>query len=178
MKLRQLLVVLAVASTTIAGVAAAVGSASAETAGDFTGSITGQKGSAWSNKCVDVAFSSGLNGTPIQSWDCNVTAAQRWTIRTDGTIRVFGKCMDVNTSSRANGAKVQLYDCNGTGAQQWRLSSAHEIVNPQANKCLDVTDWGTANGTRLQIWDCYGGANQKWEKFYDPPGRPLTPAPW
>jgi len=178
LKLRQLLVVLAVASTTIAGVAAAVGSASAKTAGEWIGSITGQKGSAWSNKCVDVAFSSGLNGTPIQSWDCNVTAAQRWTIRTDGTIRVFGKCMDVNTSSRANGAKVQLYDCNGTGAQQWRLSSAHEIVNPQANKCLDVTDWGTANGTRLQIWDCYGGANQKWEKFYDPPGRPLTPAPW
>ncbi len=86
--------------------------------------------------------------------------------------------MDVTGRSTANGAKVLLWDCHGGANQQWRLSTAHDVVNPQANKCLDVTDWGTANGTRLQIWDCHGGANQKWDKLYDPPGGVLTPAPW
>jgi beta-glucanase (GH16 family) len=122
-----------------------------------TGQITGIGG-----KCVDVAGANSANGTAVQLYDCNGTAAQRWTIGTDGTIRALGKCMDVSASSTANGAKVQLYDCNGTGAQQWRATAAHDLVNPQANKCLDAAGVSSANGTRLQLWDCTGGVNQKW----------------
>ena len=77
--------------------------------------ITGYGG-----KCVDVAGANTANGTPVQLWDCNGTAAQRWTIGADGTIRALGKCMDVSGGSTANGARVQLWDCNGTGAQRWQ----------------------------------------------------------
>jgi len=68
----------------------------------------------------------------------------------------------VNAGGTADGTKVQLYDCNGSAAQQWAVSSANDIVNPQANKCLDVTGNNSANGTPLQIWTCSGAANQKW----------------
>jgi glucosylceramidase len=121
------------------------------------GQITGFGG-----KCADVAGANTANGTPIQLWDCNGTAAQDWTIGSDGTIRALGKCMDVSGGGTANGTIVQLWDCNGTGAQQWRINAARDIMNPQANKCLDATGVSSANGTRLQIWDCAGGANQKW----------------
>ncbi|MGW0833231.1 ricin-type beta-trefoil lectin domain protein [Streptomyces prunicolor] len=113
-------------------------------------------------KCVDVNGASSANGTAIQLYDCNGSAAQQWTVGSDGTIRALGKCLDVNAGGTADGSKVQLYDCNGSAAQQWAVSSANDIVNPQANKCLDVTGNTSANGTPLQIWTCSGGANQKW----------------
>lgn len=113
-------------------------------------------------KCVDVAGASSANGTPVQLYDCNGTAAQQWSVNGDGSIRALGKCLDVTSGSTANGAKIQLWDCNGTGAQRWTVTGARDIVNIGANKCLDVTGNNSANGTRLQIWDCTGAANQKW----------------
>jgi beta-glucanase (GH16 family) len=121
------------------------------------GRITGIGG-----KCVDVAGASSANGTAVQLYDCNGTAAQQWTVNSDGTIRALGKCLDVTGGSTADGAKVQLYDCNGTNAQKWRVEAAGDIANVGANKCLDATGSSSANGTRLQIWTCTGAANQKW----------------
>ncbi|MFF4825509.1 ricin-type beta-trefoil lectin domain protein [Streptomyces sp. NPDC001312] len=113
-------------------------------------------------KCVDVAGANSANGTPVQLYDCNGTAAQQWTVASDGTLRALGKCLDVTDRGTADGSTVQLWDCGGGANQRWVVSSAHDIVNPQANKCLDVTGNNSANGTRLQIWTCTGGANQKW----------------
>jgi len=123
-----------------------------------TGPVTGLAG-----KCLDVAAAGTANGTAVQLYDCNGTAAQSWTLGADGTVRALGKCLDVSGGSTADGAKVQLWDCNGTGAQAWTYSAgSHDIVNPAANKCLDVTDNSSANGARVQIWSCTGAANQKW----------------
>ncbi|WP_327121310.1 lectin [Streptomyces sp. NBC_01341] len=121
------------------------------------GPITGLAG-----KCVDVAAGSAVNGTAVQLYDCNGSAAQQWTVGADGTIRALGKCLDVASAGTADGTKVQLWDCNGSAAQQWATPAARDIVNPQADKCLDVTGGSSANGTRLQIWTCTGSANQKW----------------
>ncbi|MCF6524816.1 lectin [Streptomyces sp. JJ36] len=125
--------------------------------GGSTGPITGLAG-----KCVDVAGADTANGTPVQLYDCNGTAAQQWTVAGDGTLRALGKCLDVDAGGTADGTRVQLWECNGTAAQQWVVSGANDIVNPQADKCLDVTGNDSANGTPLQIWTCTGAANQKW----------------
>jgi len=125
--------------------------------GGSTGPITGLGG-----KCVDVAGANSANGTAVQLYDCNNSAAQQWTIGTDGTIRALGKCLDVSGGSTADGAVVQLYDCNGSGAQAWQATASHDITNTAANKCLDARDNSSANGTRLQLWTCTGAANQKW----------------
>ncbi|MFE7234362.1 ricin-type beta-trefoil lectin domain protein [Streptomyces sp. NPDC002405] len=115
------------------------------------------------SKCLDVAGGSSANGTAVQLYDCNSSAAQQWTVQPDGSVRALGKCLDVASASTANGAKVQLYDCNGTGAQQWSYNaSTGDVVNLAADKCLDVTDNSSANGARAQIWSCTGAANQKW----------------
>ncbi|MFC7865821.1 RICIN domain-containing protein [Streptomyces murinus] len=113
-------------------------------------------------KCADVAGANSANGTPVQLYDCNGTAAQSWTVGSDGTIRALGKCLDVTDRGTADGSTVQLWDCTGGANQKWTVTGAHDIVNPQANKCLDATGNSSANGTRLQIWTCTGGANQKW----------------
>ncbi|MYQ41142.1 Beta-glucanase, GH16 family [Streptomyces sp. LamerLS-316] len=121
------------------------------------GPITGLAG-----KCVDVAAGSAANGTAVQLYDCNGTAAQQWTVGGDGTIRALGKCLDVASGGTADGTRVQLWDCNGSAAQQWATPAARDIVNPQADKCLDVSGANTANGTRLQIATCTGVPAQKW----------------
>ena len=121
------------------------------------GPITGLGG-----KCIDVAGASTANGTAVQLYDCNGTAAQTWTVGdTDGTIRSLGKCLDVTAASTTNGARIQLYDCNATGAQKWTVSNG-TLVNQGSGKCLDVTDRSTANGARLQIWTCSTTSNQTW----------------
>ncbi|ROQ77195.1 RICIN domain-containing protein [Streptomyces sp. NBC_01260] len=122
-----------------------------------TGQITGVGG-----KCVDIAAGGTANGTPVQLYDCNGSAAQQWSLGGDGTVKALGKCLDVASGGTANGSVVQLWDCNGSAAQRWSVSGARDIVNPQADKCLDATGNSSANGTRLQIWTCTGAANQKW----------------
>lgn len=125
-------------------------------------SATGVPIRGLAGKCVDVAGADPANGTPVQLYDCNGTAAQSWTVGPDGTVRALGKCLDVTGNGTADGSTVQLWDCTGGPNQKWAVSAAHDIVNPQADKCLDVTGNNPANGTRLQIWSCSGGANQKW----------------
>ncbi|MFE2046195.1 glycoside hydrolase family 19 protein [Streptomyces sp. NPDC059477] len=129
----------------------------AQPAAAATGQISGLAG-----KCVDVAAAGTANGTAVQLYDCNGTAAQQWNVGSDGTVRALGKCLDVSGGSTADGALIQLWDCNGSGAQRWTVSAARDIVNPQANKCLDVTGANSANGTRIQLWTCNGTAAQKW----------------
>jgi chitinase len=125
--------------------------------GGTGGQITGYGG-----KCVDVNAASSANGTAVQLYDCNGSAAQQWTVGSDGSIKALGKCMDLTAAGTANGTKVQLYDCNGTGAQKWQAGSGSTLVNPASGKCLDATGPSSANGTRLQIWTCTGAANQQW----------------
>ena len=113
-------------------------------------------------KCVDDNAGSATQGTHVQMWDCNGSAAQNWTIATDGTIRLNGECMDITGASTANGALVQEWACNGGANQQWQAVNG-TLVNPVSGKCLDDPGFTTSNGTQLEIWTCNGGSNQQWQ---------------
>ncbi|MFB8352760.1 family 16 glycosylhydrolase [Streptomyces niveus] len=125
--------------------------------GGTGGSITGLGG-----KCLDVAGANPANGTAVQLYDCNGSAAQQWSRGANDSLRALGKCLDVKDNSTANGAQLQLWDCAGTGNQRWAVSGANDVVNIQADKCMDVTGGAPTNGARAQIWTCTGAANQKW----------------
>jgi streptogrisin C len=130
------------------------------TSGGSTSSLV----SNWNGKCVDVPNANFSDGVPLQMWDCNNSAAQKWTF-VNGTLQTSNnKCMDVAWGSTADGAVVQIANCSGNAAQQWVLSAAGDLVNPQANKCLDITGWNSDSGAPLETWTCTGGANQKWHR--------------
>ncbi|PSL52065.1 PA14 domain-containing protein [Saccharothrix carnea] len=122
-----------------------------------TGRITGLAG-----KCVDVDNAGTADGTKVQLWTCNSTAAQQWTVSTDGTVRAFGKCLDVSAGATANGTVTQLWTCNGTGAQQWVAQPDNSLRNTRSGRCLDAAGNNSADGTVLHIWDCLNVGNQKW----------------
>ncbi|MET7726572.1 LamG-like jellyroll fold domain-containing protein [Streptomyces mirabilis] len=112
--------------------------------------------------CVDDDGKSTTNGTKIQVWACNGSAAQVWTAAADNSLRVLGKCLDVTSGGTTNGTLVQLYTCNNTGSQKWTTGPNGSLVNPQSGKCLDDPNGSTTNGTQLQIYTCNNSASQNW----------------
>ena len=125
--------------------------------GGKTGQITGLGG-----LCLDDRSASTANFNPVQVYTCNGSAAQQWTVASDGSLQVLGKCLDIDAAGTANGTLVDLYDCNGTGAQTWEPQSDGALLNPASGKCLDDTDKSTTPGTQVQIWSCTGATNQQW----------------
>ncbi len=129
------------------------------------GSSAGAIRGVGSGRCLDVSGAAQTNGTPVQIYDCNGQANQRWEATGASELRVYGsKCLDVSGRGTADGTQVVIWDCNGQNNQQWRFNADGSITAIGANKCLDVPNYSTANGVRLQIWSCNGQANQRWTR--------------
>jgi lysophospholipase L1-like esterase len=90
----------AVAQGWITPPAPLAGGATARPASEVVSGIAG--------KCLDLDGANNANGTPVQLWTCNHTAAQLWTPYTDSTLRVMGECLDATAGATANGTKTQL----------------------------------------------------------------------
>ena len=114
-------------------------------------------------KCVDDFRSSTANRNKIDIWSCNGTAAQRFTLASDGELQVRGKCID-DRAFGGKGTKVILFSCNGGSNQRWTHKANGEYVLAFRGLCLDDPAFNTTNGTQLEVWSCNGGANQKWSR--------------
>ncbi|QKW17790.1 ricin-type beta-trefoil lectin domain protein [Kitasatospora sp. NA04385] len=120
---------------------------------------------ATSGKCIDITGGNSADGTALQVYGCNGSAAQSWSYPRGGTIQAVGKCMDVRGGSSADGTAVQLYSCaSGAGAQQWTYTPATGQLKA-LGKCLDTTGGATADGTKLIINTCNGSASQRWRTY-------------
>nr|WP_307544341.1 PQQ-dependent sugar dehydrogenase [Streptomyces sp. V3I8] len=129
------------------------------TSGDTTrsGEVKGVNG-----KCLDIDNAQTADGTKVQIWTCNNSAAQKWTVPGDSTLRALGKCLDVSGGANADGTKIQLWTCNGSGAQTWTPQADGTVRNPQSGKCLDASGGTWNDGTTVHLWTCHTAANQKW----------------
>jgi non-reducing end alpha-L-arabinofuranosidase len=140
-------------------VAAGYAPYSGGTGSGATGKIVAGDNSA---KCVDNNNASGANGNKVQMWDCDGnTAAQNWTVNTNGTLTIDGGCLDITGANYANNTPIELWTCNGGANQQWTATNG-QLVNPASGKCLDDPASNTTNGTQLILYTCNGGSNQKW----------------
>ncbi|TFK21499.1 G-X-X-X-Q-X-W domain-containing protein [Coprinopsis marcescibilis] len=117
-------------------------------------------------KCLDVRGANFSNGTPVQVYDCNGTAAQNWVIYRGPTqVRLAGTnfCLDAG-SSPANGVGMKIWQCyDNLPAQQWVFTDENRIVLQGASQCLDLRLGDLANGNQIQTWQCTSNnANQIW----------------
>ena len=106
-------------------------------------------------------------GTQIQMWGTNSTAAQKWTLTSMGNgvynIRSGSAGLAADGGANTQGTKVWLYGYNGALDQQWILSSTangYTIKSAQTGLVFD----GGANqvGTKLQLWGSNLTVDQKW----------------
>ncbi|MEU6280835.1 LamG-like jellyroll fold domain-containing protein [Streptomyces sp. NPDC047028] len=112
--------------------------------------------------CLDVRGYNTDDGTPMEIYTCNGTHAQRFSLLTDNTLRVYGKCVTVAQGGTADHTPVELDHCTGSAAQQWTPSGTGSLTNPQSGRCLDDPSASTATSTQVQIYTCNGTAAQNW----------------
>lgn len=90
-------------------------------------------------KCVDVAGGKFTDGTPVQIYDCNDKAPQRWSLaRGDGTVKLTGTnyCLDAGSAyppnmtdtDASNGAQTHIAACNGGATQRWFYTDDDRIA--------------------------------------------------
>ena len=113
-----------------------------------------------SGRCVDVPGANPVDGTQLELFSCNNSAAQSWTY-TGGTVQAMGKCLDVRGADSRDATPVQIFACNGTAAQQWKYDPQTGQLQT-LGKCLDASGGGTADHTPLILYSCHHGDNQKW----------------
>jgi hypothetical protein len=121
---------------------------------------TGAPIRGFAGKCVDDFRNSTADRNKIDIWDCNGTAAQRFTFTSNGELQVHGKCIDDQAFGHS-GTKVILFTCNGGSNQRW-IHTGGSYVLVFRHLCLDDPAFSTTNGTQLVVWSCNNGANQKW----------------
>ncbi|KAG9222069.1 hypothetical protein CCMSSC00406_0008054 [Pleurotus cornucopiae] len=118
------------------------------------------------NKCLDVRGNVQANGTPVQIYDCNGSAAQSWLIGPGSTKVQLADttfCLDAG-SSPANGVGMKIWECfDNLPAQQWFLTDDNRIALENQGLCLDLTEGILTNGNQVQTWQCTDNDNnQAW----------------
>ncbi|MEU7782513.1 RICIN domain-containing protein [Micromonospora parva] len=122
-------------------------------------------------KCVDARAAASANGTAIQQYACNGSAAQQYQFvpTSDGYLRVSNRnnsaqVLDVTNRSTADSAPIQLWSYSGGNNQQWRAEPEgggyYRLVNRASGKCLDVPGASTADSVQLIQYACNGTAAQ------------------
>ena len=120
-------------------------------------------------KCVDVAGANSANGTAVQLYDCNGTAAQQWTVGSDGTIRALGKCLDVDRRRhrrRHAGPALGLQRLRRPAVDRHRAPATSSTRRPTSASTPPATARPTAPGCRSG--PARARANQKWTRPPDP----------
>ena len=125
-----------------------------------------------SGMMLDVSGGASKNGTNIQIYNNNESAAQRFNIThiSSGWYKICsqssGKALDVTGAAKKSGVNVQLYDYNGTAAQLWRFISTDQGYYYVQNKLgyyLDLEGGKTSSDANVQVSSKNDTNSQKWK---------------
>ncbi len=82
-------------------------------------------------RVLDVAGGGYTDGTNVQQYTWNNSAAQRWRVESIANGAAFkiinqrsGKCLDISERGTAPGTNIHQWQCHGMENQQWRLNRA------------------------------------------------------
>lgn len=131
--------------------------------------------------CIDVQQGVVVNGTPIQMWPCNGTAAQAWksTPYKDGSFQLRLKaqpnyCLDYydspNPPKTNGGTPLHLWECSN--AAKWRATLSNTgscnyrcilYYTDAYNQMIDLPNNFASAGARLQVWPFNNTTAQFWK---------------
>jgi hypothetical protein len=134
---------------------------SGSSAATLTGAVYLESGV--SGKCLDDAYDKATNGTKVQSYACNKSAAQEWVLGSNGTIEnANGKCIDNEYGKDLNDNPITMYTCNSSSTAEVWTDTNDILLNTNTKKCIDIPYATTKNGTALQLYTCNGKKQQSW----------------
>ncbi|MGW9028394.1 ricin-type beta-trefoil lectin domain protein [Streptomyces sp. NPDC055722] len=129
------------------------------TTGPLTSAFTISGGG---KRCIDDAGGSTTAGTKVQINTCNGATSEKWTIGTDGTVKVLGMCLDTTGNATTSGTLVVIDTCKTDATQKWKVTTTGTLVS-NANTAMCLTDPAASatTGTQLTLATC-GGSGQTW----------------
>jgi hypothetical protein len=117
--------------------------------------------SKMSGRALDVSGAGTSDGTSIQTWVRNNTAAQNFIItRMDNEYYTLkntnsGKYVDVSGAGTSDGTKIQIWIGNGTCAQMWRIehiaNGYYVFTSMCSGKAMDMSGYDK-NGAVTHLW--------------------------
>jgi hypothetical protein len=109
------------------------------------------------NLCLDLNGGVPVDDNHIQVFTCNGSFAQRWTLATDGTLRVVGRCAQVTADTT-----VHIIGCDDRSQAQWRVTGGDTLVNVATGECLTDPGGGARSGAGVRVTACAGAGSQRW----------------
>ena len=78
----------------------------------------------YDTKCLEVTGAATADGSPVDISDCTGAPAQRWRVRSDGSVVnvASGKCLDAVGHGTADNTALDIWPCTGGGNQIWQRS--------------------------------------------------------
>ena len=154
---------------------------------------------------LDVSNGVAGNGSAVQAYADNGTAAQRWSFSPAKTLRqrvdelaaanvgtlapgtyavrsaLSSSCvLDAAGAGTADGTAAQTWSANGTDAQAWLVEDAGAgyvtVRNAASGLALDVPGGSACSGAQLQLWTPNGSWAQRWVAVRDGAGIRLVSA--
>ena len=154
---------------------------------------------------LDVSNGVAGNGSAVQAYADNGTAAQRWSFSPAKTVRervdelaaanagtvapgtyavrsaLSASCvLDAAGAGTADGTAAQTWSANGTDAQAWLVEDAGAgyvtVRNAASGLALDVPGGSACSGAQLQLWTPNGSWAQRWVAVRDGAGIRLVSA--
>jgi hypothetical protein len=118
-----------------------------------------------SGYCLDVHNDGTAANTTVDSWACNNSPAQNWSI-SPGTIKHGNDCLSVQNNGKAASSSVVINSCSNAPGQVW-LENKSGFENPNSGLCLAIPAGQT--NEQLVISSCNGlyGANESWTSTLD-----------
>lgn len=120
------------------------------------------------DKCLDVQGGKKDNGTPVQVYTCNGSAAQKWVLwGSEAKLHLQNvnslKCLDVAGNNTANGTIIQISSCKDSTSQTWasELRGATSLKSVGTGKCLDLHTFD--NGNDAKLYTCNDTAAQQFD---------------
>lgn len=111
--------------------------------------------------CIDANGAGNVNGTVVQVYTCNGTAAQDWAYDSgDRTIRpTYNRNLCV--TNQGSGMQLVLWTCDGHVARQWNYDTRGYLVSVSNGQCMDAANWG-GSGSPINAWNCNNATAQIW----------------
>jgi hypothetical protein len=101
--------------------------------------------------CLDDHQNSTAPDALVDTWRCNGTAAQRWSVSTNGSIVHNGSCLSIDTADKNLSNAVVLSRCTGAADQEWS-AGIFGYENDSNGLCLNAP--GSNTDTQLNTASC------------------------
>jgi Ricin-type beta-trefoil lectin domain/Putative Ig domain len=114
-------------------------------------------------KCLLDPGGKTANGTHVQIANCVAGATERWTVASDGTVRVNGRCLQIAGAGSSAGRQLELWGCaNANPRQQWAPGTSGVLANPASGLCVADPGASRKNGTVPTMGACHVKSYEQW----------------